>query len=127
MNKKHERPPNGPGNNGLRGGPKNYSNKTAVGTWLEEWGGPQFYQRGFSTEDFTTEGQHQQIGATLKEPAYYGAGLPNYERFKNPVKNSDVFSPSNGPGSNTWISNTKDMAIQMFKVKLIFLIIFDYI
>ncbi len=113
MNKKHERPPNGPGNNGLRGGPKNYSSKTAVGTWLEEWGGPQYYQRGFSSDDFTTECQHQQTGATLSPPKLYGAELQNIDKVRSPIKNSDVFQPPSGPGPDTWVTTTRDMGIQL--------------
>jgi hypothetical protein len=35
---KKVRPQNGPGANGLRGGTNVYSTKTAIGTWMEEYG-----------------------------------------------------------------------------------------
>ncbi len=40
------RPDNTPGSNGLRGGKKEFSTKTALGHWMEEYGGPQGYKRG---------------------------------------------------------------------------------
>jgi hypothetical protein len=61
-NKKHIRPPNGPGSNGLRGGRNVYSPKVAVGPWLETVGGPSGFHRGFTTQDFQTEAQCQQAG-----------------------------------------------------------------
>lgn len=70
------RPDNGPGANGLRGGSRNYSQKVQTGNWVENYGGPEDYKRGFSTADFETEGQHAQKGALLSGPAEYGAGLP---------------------------------------------------
>ena len=72
------RPANGPGANGLRGGLNVYSNgKTAVGHWMEEYGGPGGYKRGFSTEEFETEGQHLQMGFINNEkPELFGAPLP---------------------------------------------------
>ena len=78
MSKPRTRPSNGPGANGLRGGANVYSNKTAIGTWMESYGGPGGYQRGFSTVDFITEGQHQQLGVygPSKDNNLYGAPLP---------------------------------------------------
>jgi len=75
MNEKR-RPDNGPGANGLRGGVHTYSLKVQTGNWVENYGGPADYKRGFSTIDFETEGQHAQKGALLKGPAEFGAGLP---------------------------------------------------
>jgi len=44
---------------------------------MEEYGGPGGYQRGFSTEEFQTEGMHQQLGfCNNKMPKLYGAPLP---------------------------------------------------
>ena len=57
-----QRPPNAPGPNGLRGGRNVYSLKTGVGNWIEDGGGASMYKRGFTTEAFETECQHQQIG-----------------------------------------------------------------
>ena len=72
------RPNKGPGANGLRGGANVYSNKTAIGSWMESYGGPGGYKRGFSSDEFMTEGQNQQygtIGANYT-PELFGAPLP---------------------------------------------------
>lgn len=55
-----------------------YANgKTAVGHWMEEYGGPGGYKRGFTTEEFLTEAQHQQVGYRGGEgESLYGAPLP---------------------------------------------------
>merc|ERR1719329_1351375 len=60
------RPDNGPGSNGLRGGSRTYSIKVQTPNWVENYGGPSYYKRGFTNIDFETEGQHQQKGATNK-------------------------------------------------------------
>jgi hypothetical protein len=98
------RPPNGPGSNGLRGGQNSFpSGKTAIGGWMDEVGGPQGYKRGFTTRDFETEAQLQQIGASMQRAAFYGAPLPEsvYEatpsvadNFNNPKikRDYDPFS-----------------------------------
>lgn len=80
-----QRPPNGPGANGLRGGTNLYpGGKTAIHRWQDDIGGPMSYQRGFTTNAFQTESQHQQLGATLKAPAYFGAALPVELEDKTP-------------------------------------------
>lgn len=75
MNEKR-RPDNGPGANGLRGGSRTYSVKVQTPNWVEMYGGPAYYKRGFTNVDFQTECQHQQKGATLTGPPQFGAGLP---------------------------------------------------
>lgn len=70
------RPDNGPGANGLRGGINTYSVKTIDGNWLEEYGGPSGYKRGFTSADFQTEAQHAQLGVTLKSAPEFGAEIP---------------------------------------------------
>ena len=87
------RPPNAPGSNGLRGGIKQYSLKTTTGQWLEGYGGPSGYQRGFTTVDFETEAQHAQIGATLRKAPEFGAALPNPNAlYTNSPRCADSFS-----------------------------------
>ena len=71
------RPDNTPGSNGLRGGLKTYSIKTVTGNWLEDHGGTAGYRRGFTTPEFETESQHQQLGVTLRPPKDFGGDLPN--------------------------------------------------
>lgn len=95
------RPPNASGPNGLRGGIKQFSNKTATGPWLENYGGAQGYKRGFSSADYQTEAQYAQLGATLKTTGYYGAELPDtLEKSLNPFK----YEGTQGP--DAWKSNT---------------------
>ena len=86
------RPNDGPGANGLRGGKKVYADKTAIGHWMEEYGGPQGYQRGFHSIDFQTEAQHAQSGATCKIAPEFGAGI----KFsgEKPFTSKEVFVPS---------------------------------
>ncbi len=79
------RPSNGPGANGLRGGRNIYCGKTAVGPWLDAVGGPSGYTRGFSTNSFQTEAQHQQLGVGRKPAPYFGAGLPKAVDIKSPT------------------------------------------
>lgn len=101
------RPANGPGANGLRGGIKDFSSKTMTGPWLEETGGTCFYKRGFTTVDYETEAQHQQLGATLKHEPFYGAGLPNDEVRNKP---KSPFQYEANPSADSWSTNTQIMA-----------------
>jgi hypothetical protein len=87
-----QRPPNGPGANGLRGGTNLYSQKTAIHRWQDDIGGSISYRRGFTTSAFETESQHQQLGVSLKAPAYFGAALP-------------IELEDNSPSSALWQSN----------------------
>lgn len=103
------RPANGPGANGLRGGRNVYpSGKTAVGVWLDEKGGPSGYKRGFTTQEFITEGQLQQMGATLERPPEFGAALPPVEHLgRKPPKAGDLFDPKySGLLQREWTTNT---------------------
>ena len=103
------RPANGPGANGLRGGRNVYpSGRTAIGVWLDEKGGPSGYKRGFTTPEFITEGQLQQMGATLQKPAEFGSQLPPPEHFdrKAPCA-GDLFDPKySGLLERDWTTNT---------------------
>lgn len=89
-----ERPRDGPGANGLRGGRNVYlSGKTAIGVWLDEKGGPSGYKRGFTTNDFQTEGQLQQIGYLEKQPRSlleFGAELPPPDLVHRKVRPTPV-------------------------------------
>jgi hypothetical protein len=107
-NKKHIRPPNGPGPNGLRGGRNVYNSKTAVGPWLESVGGPSGYDRGFTTEAFQTEAQHQQLGAFKQKIAtHYGAALPRTIEELTPTA-ADTLSSKSGL-RNDWTTTTRNM------------------
>jgi hypothetical protein len=100
------RPANAPGANGLRGGIKSYSLKTMTGQWLEGYGGPSGFQRGFTTTDFETEAQHAQIGATLRKAPEYGAALPNpLALYKNSPRCADSFSTV-GKEDQDWKTST---------------------
>ena len=107
MTDKKQRPPNAPGPNGLRGGRNVYSGKTAIGNWIEDAGGSQYFKRGFTTDSFETEAQHQQKGRSLKRPDYYGANLP--ETFVDPRTTNDVFNPPKGPQASNWQTTTQSM------------------
>mmetsp|Transcript_8513 Transcript_8513/g.14129 ORF Transcript_8513/g.14129 Transcript_8513/m.14129 type:complete len:352 (+) Transcript_8513:43-1098(+) len=90
----------GPGANGLRGGIKQYSPKTTTGPWLDTYGGPVGYKRGFTTADFETEAQHAQIGAIANPPGRFGAGIAlvdDRDKYGNDTK------AGNDP--NQWKSN----------------------
>ena len=88
------RPDNGPGANGLRGGKNVYSTKTTIGNWQDAVGGAGLFKRGFSTDDFETEGQHQQKGALQKEEPYFGSGVPMLETLRiEPFTTFDIFKP----------------------------------
>jgi hypothetical protein len=85
MKSRKQRPVNGPGANGLRGGTNLYSTKTTIARWLDDVGGPSAFKRGFNTPEFETEAQHQQCGATLKAPSYYGSELAKVDNTNKPV------------------------------------------
>mmetsp|Transcript_5428 Transcript_5428/g.5582 ORF Transcript_5428/g.5582 Transcript_5428/m.5582 type:complete len:335 (-) Transcript_5428:60-1064(-) len=106
---------NGPGTNNLRGGKREYGNKTAVGGWVEANGGPINYQRGFSTEEFLSESQLQQQSVTGKKPGF-GSELPSDRGFElsvGKVKDKDVFYPSIGPQPTSWETSTQAMSRHM--------------
>lgn len=107
MISRKNRPTNGPGANHLRGGPKVYSAKTAVGSWIENAGGPAGYHRGFTTEEFITECQHLQNGN--KKIKVYGSGLPLDDEVEHPRKVKDLFHPRSGPTSSDWKTSTQVM------------------
>ena len=106
MINRKQRPPNGPGANGLRANLNSYnSGKVLLGRWVDDHGGPIGYRRGFTTEDFQTECQHQQLGVVQKRPQLYGAALPAVEAVKNPFKPEDIFHPVTGLQPKDWSSN----------------------
>lgn len=104
---RRERPPDGPGSNGLRGGKNSYSLKTAHGNWIEDYGGSSMYKRGFTTDNYETECQHQQTGRSMCKDPEFGANLPR--RYIDPRTTTDVFNPPAGPQSDTWETNTQAM------------------
>lgn len=102
------RPPDGPGSNGLRGGIKKYHPKTITGQWLEEFGGPSGYRRGFTTRDYESEAQHAQYGGTLKYPPEFGPELPDENDIPLPSSPFEyVQSPRKGNSSpeSPWMTN----------------------
>lgn len=100
------RPNDGPGSNGLRGGTKSFNDKTAVGPWLDSVGGPSGYRRGFTTKDFETEAQMQQLGVVRKAPPLYGAGLPASVSIKPPSVASNFQNELRG---DEWTTTTQTM------------------
>jgi len=104
---RRERPPDGPGANGLRGGRNIYSLKTANGNWIEDCGGSDCYKRGFTSDNFQTEGQHQQTGRSLQKDPEFGAALPR--NYADSRTTTDVFNPPNGPQGSSWETNTQLM------------------
>ncbi len=102
MNRRILNVDNGPGSNGLRGGIKQYSQKVTTGPWLDTYGGPMGYRRGFTCPDFQTEAQHAQLGVTLKPPGEFGAEIPAVETMdaKGNALNASY-------GTENWVSNTK--------------------
>lgn len=89
------------------GGPKVYSTKTAVGSWIENAGGPGGYHRGFTTQEYITEAQHQQNGD--KKVRIYGSGLPLDQEVEHPRMVKDLFHPKEGPNSKDWKSSNQVM------------------
>lgn len=102
------RPANAAGPNGLRGGIKMYSTKTITGPWLDELGGPAGYKRGFTTVDYQTECQHQQLGATLKQQPLYGAGLPD-ENVIGRATSPFSYEQTNSGTSSPWLTSSQLM------------------
>ena len=101
MNKRILNVDNGPGSNGLRGGIKQYSARTTTGPWLDTYGGPLGYKRGFTTSDFQTEAQHAQLGAIGRPSGPFGAGIPVIDARDSRGNRLDSI------GTQTWVSNTK--------------------
>ncbi len=106
------RPANAAGPNGLRGGIKMYSTKTITGPWLEELGGPAGFKRGFTTVDYETECQHQQLGATLKPQPFYGSGLPDDRligRATSPFKYEETGANPRDAEPSPWLTSSQLM------------------
>ena len=77
------------------------------GNWQDALGGPGYYNRGFSTSEFETEGQHQQKGYLHHENfESYGAGLPKMETLKVEKPTTfDIFAPYK-TSSDAWKSTS---------------------
>ena len=108
MTNRKQRPADGPGANGLRGGTNLYSTKTKIGRWQDDIGGPAAFKMGFHTSAFETEAQNQQLGATLLKPRFYGSELPD-------IRDSSKNSPS------IWETTAKQMSEGNQKVHNMFL------
>lgn len=115
-NKPKVRPPNGPGSNGMRGGLRIYSNKTTVGPWLDDLGGPGGYKRGFTTKEFETEAQHAQIGSNLARAPEFGAGLPPRETVGRPAASTADLFKGSGAADFTTTTRLQQTAINNEKV-----------
>jgi hypothetical protein len=100
------RPPNAAGPNGLRGGIKTYNPKTITGAWLEEIGGPAGFRRGFTSPDYETEAQHQQLGGFKQKFADFGGELPDDKQLKRP---SSPFKYDFPTSEDPWKTNTQMM------------------
>lgn len=105
MEKIVDRPQDGPGANSLRGGLKTFTTKTALYNWLEDAGGPVGYRPGFTTEEYLSEAQRQQLGA--RKIPLFGSGLPSKDDIMHPRQSKDIFQPSHGPGSESWETATQ--------------------
>lgn len=115
MSRPKPRPEDGPGANGLRGGRNSYSTKTAlVGSWLEAHASTeQGYKRGFTTNDFQTEAQHAQLGATLKSSPYFGAGIV----IPAPkINTKDSYQSSTTVKTDQWKTTYKTMLEESRKI-----------
>jgi hypothetical protein len=100
------RPVNAAGTNGLRGGIKMYSAKVVTGPWLDTLGGTAGYKRGFTTVDYQTEAQHQQLGVTLIPSPLFGAELPDDVQINRPLSPFKNISR----GNEKWCTSTKEMS-----------------
>jgi hypothetical protein len=78
-----------------------------VGSWIENAGGSSGYHRGFTSEEFITEAQHQQNGN--RKIKMFGAGLPLDEEVAHPREVKDLFHPRRGPESKDWKTNSQSM------------------
>jgi hypothetical protein len=104
------RPDNGPGSNGLRGGINVYSAKTTTGPWLEAYGGPALYKRGFTSASFQTEAQFAQLGAIRNSSGEFGAGLPLSELVREKTTTGQLFNPgAKSLGDTKWKTNSQVM------------------
>ena len=109
------RPPNAAGPNGLRGGLKSYKPKTLTGPWLEELGGTAGFKRGFTTVDYETEVQHQQLGAFKQTLPDFGRELPDdvqLMRSTSPFR-YDPGSTFKATDPSPWLSSTKLMGLSV--------------
>lgn len=105
MEKVVDRPQDGPGANTLRGGLKSFATKTQLYNWLEDAGGPQGYRPGFTTEEYLSEAQRQQLGG--RKIPLFGSGLPGTDVILHPREAKDIFQPSYGPGPKSWETATQ--------------------
>lgn len=108
------RPPNASGPNGLRGGIKQYVPKTITGRWLEEFGGPSGYRRGFTTVEYETEGQHQQTGARFRPSKEFGPELPD-EFTTKPPSSPFKYETANSSSSEMWMTTTREQGMSILK------------
>jgi hypothetical protein len=118
------RPLNASGPNGLRGGKKTYIPKTIVGRWQEEFGGPAGYKRGFTSPEFQTECQHQQLGANFRPPRIYGPELPNEYDEPLPRTPFQYVTKAKENEPSPWLSNTQLMGLSIIKSDTVYSIFF---
>lgn len=80
-----------------------------TGPWLDALGGTAGYKRGFTTVDYETEAQHQQLGATLRRSPEFGAELPDdlqTDRPSSPFQYVRQFIEK----ETVWATNTQLMS-----------------
>mmetsp|Transcript_26199 Transcript_26199/g.28575 ORF Transcript_26199/g.28575 Transcript_26199/m.28575 type:complete len:377 (+) Transcript_26199:59-1189(+) len=109
------RPPNAAGPNGLRGGIKSFKAKTLTGPWLEELGGTAGFKRGFTSADYETEAQHQQLGAFKQSFPDFGCDLPEdyqIKRSTSPFK-YEAGTTTRSSDISPWLTNTKLMGLSV--------------
>lgn len=102
LHRKH-RPTDGPGANGLRGGKNVYCSKVSTHTRIEDVGGPAYFKRGFTNEDFETE--NTAYGGTRCR-LEFGAALPVKVSIEKP-STFDVFAPVKELDASTWQSTAR--------------------
>lgn len=93
----------------MKGGKKNtFSDKSLIGNWVENTGGPYSFQRGFTNDEYMTEAQSLQMGIkTIRE---FGSELPTAKSILiGQNKDREVYHPSHGPQSDSWKTTTQSM------------------
>jgi len=93
----------------MKGGTRNnFSDKSLIGNWVENTGGPHGFQRGFTNDEYMTEAQSLQLGnKTIRE---FGAELPSAQSIIiSQRKDREIYHPSNGPQSDSWKTTTQSM------------------
>lgn len=118
------RPNDGPGSNGLRGGIREYSYKTASGPWLDKVGGAQQFKRGFTTSEYETEAQYMQRTGVKAQSRYYGSEIvdPGQTQKLNPFEYTNTYKDP----QEVWTTNTRIMGQSISYRDIVSLILFFF-